>query len=156
MHDEMILDGQQIFLLEDSEWDVVIDSGSWAGRPVHHPETRSWVASRLAFTRAHSAKFLLGICRRSQYINWWEVISLVSADEGWRRVQVERVVCGTCGTMQLIANPTISDLYLGMDDWWRVMRDATANGSLGCANCGSALPRFALWTEVVADEAGIA
>lgn len=152
MQDDLTVDGQQIFMLGNEEWDAALRSNIWCGLPLCSPRTRPLVEAMLRFTRVHSEAFRLALCRDSSFAKTWTVMNLLVTPDGWRRVHVECVRCGACGTTQMIANPTVSDLYLGVADWAGVMKRATVAGPVRCVRCKENLPRFAIWAEVLEDE----
>ncbi len=152
MTSELKIDGQHILLLDDDEWDVALRDGFWGDLPVCHPLTKPVIEAMSRFTRAHSEAFRLVISKNSVHAKTWMVMNLFAVKDGWQRVQIERVQCGTCGTEQWIANPTDAELYLGVKEWAELMKRATASGSLHCVQCNQRLPRFAIWAEAVSDE----
>lgn len=148
MPSELTIDSQQMTLLSDAEWDTALRSGKWGELSLYYPRTQPVVEAMLRFTRAHSDTFRLALCRDGAFAKTWTVISLLSTQDGWQRVHVERVRCNVCDSTLMIANPTVADLYLGVKDWAEAMRRATASGPVRCVHCHKSLPRFAIWAEL--------
>lgn len=152
MVSEMAVDGQQMFLLDDLEWERAVALGEWRQIGLVSPGTRPLLEAMLRFSRSRREAFRLAICRDSDFIKYWHVIHLIKTSYGWQRVHVERVTCSTCGINQWIANPTVADLYLGVLDWFDARERAMSAGPIPCIGCGAPLPRFAVWSEVYKSE----
>lgn len=152
MHCELTIDGQQMFLLGDEEWNAALHDGVWGELPLCSSRDRAVAEAMLWFTRAHRDAFQLALCRDGLFAKSWTVINLLATQHGWQRVHVERVRCDACGVTQMIANPTVADLYLSVKDWANVMKRATADGAVCCVRCGEKLPRFAIWAEIIENE----
>ncbi|HEY3566743.1 MAG TPA: hypothetical protein VGP73_02330 [Thermoanaerobaculia bacterium] len=152
MSNELTVDNQQMFLLSDDEWDTALRDGVWEDLLLFYPPTKPLIEAMLRFTRAHGDAFRLALFRDGPYIKTWAVIHLLATRYGWQRVFVERVQCDACGAKLMIANPTVADLYFGVENWAELMKRATASGSLRCIQCGEKLPRFAIWVEALKDE----
>jgi hypothetical protein len=152
MKNEKATDGQKMFLLDDHEWDQALSLGAWRSLRLGYPETRELERAMLRFAQSHKNQFVLALYLATKVAKSWSVVTLISSPYGWQRVQIERVRCSTCGAVQSIANPTVTDLYLGVADWHQEVRRAMASGSVGCVRCGAQLPRFAVWSEVYLDE----
>lgn len=146
----LTVDGQPIVVPSDGDWSVVVEGGLWEGVPAFYPRTKPIVVEMLRFVRAHPGVFSLGLYKHGSHAKTWTAITLFASSEGWRRVHVERVRCGECGAAHATANPTVADLFLGVD-----LKDRKTMLSFEkerCARCGNSLPRPAIWSELLSGE----
>jgi hypothetical protein len=147
VQDCLLVDGQQMVAPNSAAWDSIIREGSFDTLPVYYAQTKHIVDELLRFTKYHADEFKLGLCKDGPYANVWSVVCLFRTDDGWQRVHVEQVQCAGCGQQWTIANPTVTELYLGVPQKWDSLARAFARERVRCRQCGSDLPRFGIWAE---------
>jgi len=148
---EMMVDGQWMQVLNALEWERFVANRSYEGRNLGGPETMRLRMASFRFTEEHANLFSFALCRIGPHSVGCVV--LMAMADGWQRVWIDRVICNSCGEKQVIANPLFSDLYFGVESsvWKTVLGRFSDADRLGCINCDSALPRFAIWSEACLD-----
>lgn len=71
-----IVDGQQMFLLRDEEWNSALEYGTWGELPLYSPSLNHITRSKLKFARSHPSEFRLALCRDSPFRKTWTVMTL--------------------------------------------------------------------------------
>jgi hypothetical protein len=139
------VDGADVVLPEDAAWRRIEEApGAYLdGWPV---DVRDLLAALRWFVRAHRGAFALALYRPGPWGEWLPLVLLRRAP-GWQRVHIEHVRCARCGWWGATANPTVSDLYLGVPNQTAVLAAAWALAPAPCPACHAPLPRRAIWAE---------
>ena len=147
--DQMLVDGQVMYVLSDEELREAISRGEWGGLRLGSLDTQGIYDHMRAFALDHRDAFVVALHRVRVDDRRWTAVHLFRAQAKWFRVTVQRVVCESCGMKQLIADPVNSTMYCGVPDWADRMRFALKAGVVGCVACGGVLPLSAIWAEEV-------
>jgi len=145
---ELTLDDQPFVIPCEAAWDDIVKGGSWDGLPAFYPHTRPMVVELLRFAREHVEFFSLGLCKHGPFAKAWTAMTLFKGAQ-IRRVHIERVQCEKCGAMHVIANPAVSELFLGVDAQDEAFAHASRAPQVRCTQCAGELPRPAVWAELL-------
>ncbi len=95
------------------------------------------------------------ICKYSGFaiaflpVKWKKVIPyLIYKHEGeWRRVSLQYANCLKCDWNGSIANPTVPDLHITMENRFDILRKMEQLSFCGCPKCGGKISSPAIWIE---------
>ena len=77
----------------------------------------------------------------------WIPRSLYKYEKNWRRVVLENVNCMKCDWEGLIANPTVYDLYITLENPFDILKEMDKLHFCKCPKCGGEISRQAIWIE---------
>jgi len=133
-----IVDGAEVYVIDRERLDMALENESPA-----LARLLKWQIGLVSkYPELSLAYYFVGPRR---YPSW--IVLLKMSDGALVRVLFETVTCGVCKWYGAIGNPMLSDLYMGMSDWWTILKRVGGLPRVGCPKCGSVLPRPALWTE---------
>lgn len=146
--EEVIVDRQCVSIPRVADWISLSKGVEFEGFSISPAASGSLVVALIAFASKHESEFCLGMYRPGKMsASWLPLLLFRESKSRWRRVQLERQVCGTCGWAGATANTTEPSLYFGVPNELEAIRDASLQPRLGCPSCGKVLPRAAIWVE---------
>lgn len=141
---EKIVNGLPIYLVEPSEWEDIARTGEFFGKKATSVKMLwDWVEGRLGMTKKHP-EISLALHQYGYEKFGLSPIIVLRIDGVLQRVHIERLTCGSCGSMWLSANPMLSELY-SRETWVAETRKAENYPVPPCPDCGTKLPRDTIW-----------
>lgn len=141
-----VIDEQLVLIPNEQGWEILKVDPFIDGIELLSEGTRYLLWKDIEFAQKYS-EFTVALFKPSEIFNKWMPLVLLHTQLGYQRVHLERLMCNECGWQGQTANPLISDLYLGVPNSWKALKETEKYPLLPCPRCKSKLPRYPIWVE---------
>lgn len=136
--------GQKFYVFDKIKWTALKETEYW----IKHPMLRQLIDQDIEFVEKNEDF----ICAMTKYSmkdkrDTWIPHLFYILDEGLQRIQLETTECTNCNWRGTIANPTLPDLYIMLEDRFELMRKCAQLKQVTCPICNGKLKRDAIWVE---------
>lgn len=140
--------GQKFYVLKKDNWEALKKTEKWINMSAVYPELIQRIDYKIKFTERNE-NFICAITKQpmKKGKEIWIAFLFFIMDDGLQRIQLETTECTNCGWRGTIANPTLPDLYLMLEDRFELMRKSAQLKKVTCPICNGRLKRDAIWVE---------
>lgn len=136
--------GEKFYVFNKEKWVVLRKTEYW----VEHPMLSQWIDYKIEFTEKNE-DFICAMTKhpmKKRRDAWFPYLFYIM-EEGLQRIQLETTECTNCNWRGTIANPTLPDLYIMLEDRFELMRKSAQLKQVTCPICNGKLKRDAIWVE---------
>ena len=142
----IIVNEEQVYVIESNMSDELDALNKYI--EVHKDETVVMYLKNLVdFILKHNGFAIVFRPLKRKSNTTWLLCCVYSYGNEWLRVTIENASCSFCEWKGIVANPTIPDLYFGMNNEVDILKRMNSMEFLRCPECGSAISRKAIWIE---------
>ena len=140
--------GQKFYVLNRDKWEALKKTKKWIEMGAAYPTLIQRIDYKIEFAEKN-VKFLCAMTKQpmKKAGDMWIAFLFFIMDEGLQRIQLEITECTNCNWRGTIANPTLPDLYIMLEDRFELMRKCSQLKQVTCPICNRKLKRDAIWVE---------
>lgn len=140
--------GQKFYVLKRNKWEALKKTEEWIEKNASHPMLIQRIDNKIEFTEKNEG-FICAVTKQpmKKMRDIWITFLFFIMDEGLQRIQLETTECTNCNWRGTIANPTLPDLYIMLEDRFELMRKCAQLKQVTCPICNGKLKRDAIWVE---------
>jgi hypothetical protein len=143
-----VVNEAKLYLIDMDKWYMVENNKAIDGVILGGENIFRLLSGMAEFVRKHDGFSLAVYHYNIGPIKWiWASCIIYKVNNMWQRVQIENIVCESCGWKGEIANPTIPSLYDTVKDRQGALNFAWNLPEVKCPKCAKKLKRNAIWAQ---------